>query len=184
MPYYQHSTDQELREGCVLNDRLAQAYLYRRFFGRLMGVAMRYAGDREAATEVLNTAFFKIFNSLGQYNDTGSFLSWMISIVVHTAIDQQRKSTTYRRHLERIIDDSPAVEYDCLIQLEVDDLLRLIQQLPPATRMVFSLFVIDGYKHREIAEMLGIDEGTSKWHLSAARKELQQLVKKYYQTSP
>jgi RNA polymerase sigma-70 factor (ECF subfamily) len=182
MSYHPHSTDDALREGCILQHRLAQQYLYQRYFGRLMGTAMRYTRDRDEAVEVLNQAFLKIFNSLAQYRETGSFAGWMSRIVLHTAIDHLRRQNAYRKTLDYNAEADQEVENDSLSKLESEDLFRLIQQLPPVTRSVFSLYVLDGYKHREIAEMLGIDEGASKWYLFCARKELQQLVKKYYQT--
>jgi RNA polymerase sigma factor (sigma-70 family) len=183
MPYHPHSTDDALREGCIQQHRLAQQYLYQRYFGRLMGTAMRYTRDREEAVEILNLAFLKIFNSIEQYQETGSFAGWMNKIVIYTAIDQLRRQTNYRKTMDFSAEADQGVENEVLGKLENEDLFRLIQQLPPAQRSVFSLYVIDGYKHREIADMLGIDEGTSKWYLSGARKALQQLVKKYYQTS-
>ncbi|MDX2134990.1 MAG: sigma-70 family RNA polymerase sigma factor [Saprospiraceae bacterium] len=183
MVYHLQSTDDELRAGCIQQHRLAQQYLYQRYFGQLLGTAWRYTQDREEAVEVTNAAFLKIFNSLEKYQDTGSFGGWMAKIVIHTAIDHVRHQAVYRRNMNATVEADLPVHNDSLSRLETEDLLRLIQQLPPASRSVFSLYVIDGYKHREIADLLGIDEGTSKWHLSTARKELQQLVKKYYQTS-
>lgn len=176
MQYHEHSTDEALREGCIQQHRLAQEYLYRRYFGRLMGIAMRYTGNREEATDVLNQAFLKIFNSLGQYEDKGSFLGWMAKIVFHTAIDQLRRQINYKKTVNFSAIADQSVEDEVSSRLAAEDLFRLVQKLPPATRTVFSLYVLDGYKHREIAEMLGIDEGTSKWHLSAARQELQKMI--------
>ncbi len=183
MTYYPNSTDSDLCQGCIQQHRLAQQYLYQRYFGRLIGIAMRYSNDRQEAVDVLNQAFLKIFNSLEQYNESGAFFGWLAKIVVHTAIDHLRKQTSYRQTMDFSTEADQSVQNDSLSRLETEDLLRLIQQLPPAARSVFSLYVIDGYKHREIAEMLGIDEGTSKWYLSNARKTLQQFVRSYYKTS-
>ncbi len=176
MQYHEHSTDEALREGCIQQHRLAQEYLYRRYFGRLLGIAMRYTGNREEAIDVLNQAFLKIFNSLGQYEDKGSFPGWMAKIVFHTAIDHLRRQINYKKTLDfSVVADQP-VEDEVSGQLAAEELFRLVQKLPPATRTVFSLYVLDGYKHREIAAMLGIDEGTYKWHLSAARQALQKMI--------
>lgn len=181
MAYHQQSTDDVLRQGCIQQHRLAQQYLYRRYFGRLLGIAMRYANNRDDATDVLNQAFLKIFNSLEQFQDTGSFFGWMAKIVFHTAIDHVRHNKTYRRVMDYSTVADQAVESDATDRLDVEDLYRMIQLLPPASRTVFSLYVIDGYKHHEIAEMLGISEGTSKWHLSNARQEMKKKIEQNYQ---
>jgi RNA polymerase sigma-70 factor (ECF subfamily) len=183
MVYHQKSTDSELRTGCMDQHRMAQQFLYQRYFGRLLGIAVRYTGDRDEATEVLNQAFLKIFNSLSQYQETGSFFNWMAKIVFHTSIDHVRKNIQYRRGLEYVQDADLPVENNIFSQLETEDLFRIVQRLPPATRSVFSLYVLDGYKHREIAEMLHIDEGTSKWHLAHARQELKKMIQPLYQPS-
>lgn len=182
MAYHPQSTDEELRQGCIERHPLAQEYLYRRYFGRLLGTAMRYSSDRETAVGVLNQAFLKIFNSLEQYNNTGSFAGWMAKIVLHTAIDHARSQITYRKTMDFSTPADRVVTNEAPGLLEAEDLYRLVQQLPPATRTVFSLYVVDGYKHREIADMLGIDEGTSKWHLAHARRELQTLIRQAHQT--
>ncbi len=183
MPYHEHSTDEALREGCIQQHRLAQEYLYRRYFGRLLGIAMRYTGNRDEAVDVLNQAFLKIFNSLRQYEDKGAFQGWMAKIVVHTAIDHLRRQISYKKTVDfSTVADQP-VEAEVSSRLAAEDLFRLVQKLPPATRTVFSLYVLDGYKHREIAGILGIDEGTSKWHLSIARQELQKMIHPSYEPS-
>lgn len=177
MLYHPQSTDEELREGCIEQRPLAQEHLYRRYFGRLLGVAMRYASDREEATSVLNMAFLKIFNSMEQYQNTGSFFGWMAKVVVHTAIDHLRSQTSYRKTMNFSTTTDQTVTNEAPDLLHAEDLFRLIQQLPPATRTVFCLYVVDGYKHREIADMLNIDEGTSKWHLANARRTLQTMIR-------
>lgn len=176
MWYNPQSTDEEIRQGCIKRHPSAQECLYRRYFGRLLGVAMRYTNDRDEAVDVLNMAFLKIFNSMEQYQDTGSFMGWMVRIVLHTAIDHLRSQNAYRKMMDFTAIPDQTVVNEAPDLLHVEDLYRLIQLLPPATRTVFSLYVVDGYKHREIADMLGIDEGTSKWHLASARRELQNLI--------
>jgi len=183
MQYHLNNTDQDLRQGCMQQDRLAQQYLYKRYFGRLLGIAMRYTNSREDATDVLNQAFLKIFNSLHQYQETGPFLGWMAKIVFHTAIDHVRHIQTYRKVISYSVEADQSVENDVTDRLDAEDLYRLIQHITPASRTVFSLYVMDGYKHHEIAEMLGISVGTSKWHLSTARAAMKKQVEQYYQTN-
>lgn len=183
MHYHEKSTDDALRQGCIAQHRLAQQHLYQRYFGRLMGVAMRYAGSRDEAREILNQAFLKIFRSLEQYQCSGPFVAWMAKIVVHTAIDHIRRQKPYKKQMDGAALPEVPIENDVLNHLAVEDLYRLVQQLPQSARTVFSLYVLEGYKHREIAEMLAIDEGTSKWYLSQARQDLQKMIRTHYQTS-
>jgi RNA polymerase sigma-70 factor (ECF subfamily) len=107
----------------------------------------------------------------------------MAKIVFHTAIDHARHTSTYRKVINFSIEADQSVESDINSRLDVEDLYRLIQKITPASRTVFSLYVVDGYKHNEIADMLGISVGTSKWHLSNARTEMQKQVEQYYQTN-
>ncbi|MBC7776618.1 MAG: RNA polymerase sigma factor [Phycisphaerae bacterium] len=183
MQYQLQSTDDELRQGCIQQDRRAQQYLYQRYFGRLLGISMRYTNNREDATDVLNQSFLKIFNSMHQFQETGPFFGWMAKIVFHTAVDHARHNNTYRKVINFSIEADQAVESEVTNRLDAEDLYGLIQKITPASRTVFSLYVVDGYKHQEIAEMLGISVGTSKWHLSNARSEMKKQVEQYYQTS-
>lgn len=177
MKYTNHSTDQDLLQGCKEGNRLAQKCLYERYFGKMMGIAMRYTKHQEEAIEILNTAFLKIFTSLDKYEDNNNLAGWIAKIIFNTAIDHVRRHTKYRQvmHFADSDHDSP-VQNDSIDHLNAEDLYRMIQKLPAASRAVFCLYVIDGYKHKEIAEMLDITVGTSKWHLANARKELQELI--------
>lgn len=176
--YNEKSSDEALREGCLQQHRLAQEILYRRYFERLMPIPLRYFGNRNEAVEVLNQAFLKIFNGLPQYVASGSFAGWMASIVLRTAIDYSRRRTVYRRNINLGVFSEQPIQNDAVDQIAAEELLALIQQLPDTHRTVFNLHVIDGYKHREIAEMLQIDESTSKWYLSEARRTLQKMLSK------
>ena len=174
--YHERSTDDELVHGCLEQHRLAQKYLYQRYFGRLFGTALRYTGSRAEAIEVLNTAFVKIFASLSSYRGAGALGAWMTRIVFHTAIDHVRREAAFYRDLRRDDEADLPVENTALNDLGVEELYALIQELPPGPRTVFSMYVIDGYKHHEIAAALGIDEGTSKWRLNQARRTLQRRL--------
>jgi len=181
MRYSQNSTETELIEGCRKKDRLAQEYLYRRCYGKMMSVAMRYTGNENEALEVLNAAFLKVFHSLDKFKrrEQSSFSGWVATIVTNTAIDHIRRHTNYRNRIDLNIEREPAISNMALENLVEQDLFKLIQKLPKASRTVFSMYAIDGYKHREIAEILNISEGTSKWHFSNAKKELQRLIINY-----
>ena len=178
----EHSPDEALRLGCAQGNPRAQEYLYRRWFGKLLGIPMRYTGQREEAIEVLNTAFLKIFGSVQNFQggEDSSFSGWMARIVFNATMDHVRKQTSYRRKHDFDTEADQPVQNDVLGKLAAEDIFQYVQRLPPATRSVFSLFAIDGYKHADIAELLGIDEGTSRWHLGQARKILRKLISDHY----
>ncbi|MFM2305958.1 MAG: hypothetical protein RLZZ367_627 [Bacteroidota bacterium] len=169
-------TEEELIKGCVKNERLAQKRLYERYFGKMMGVCMRYASHREQATEILNMAFLKVFDSIKKFADKGGNLeAWIYRIVVNTAIDYLRSEM---RHQHSDIEKSVYVEDtgDVLADLSAEQILEMVNELTPAYRAVFNLYVVEGYNHAEIGEMLGISEGTSKSNLAKARARLQEKI--------
>ena len=183
MKYSVQDTDQQLLAGCRKGDRLAQRYLYERYGGRLLAIPMRYVSNRAEAVEILNTAFFKIFQSLHRYEPSGALLAWMTTIVFRNTIDEVRSRISHSKSITYEIDlPEGNTENDALSDLAMEDLYALIQKLPPATRAVFSLYAVDGYKHAEIAELLSISEGTSKWHLSEGRKWLKENLPKSLST--
>ena len=176
MPYSIHSTDIELVKGCQKQHRLAQKYLYQRYYGRMLGICMRYTNHREEATDVLNRAFFKVFQSIKKYKSSGALGGWIAKIVFHTAIDDVRSKTKYREVMDFNTEKETTIDAEAIEQLYAEDLYKIIQQLPENTRAVFSLYVVDGYKHREIAEILNISINTSKWHLAQGKQLLQKKV--------
>jgi RNA polymerase sigma-70 factor (ECF subfamily) len=165
-----------LIQGCRHSNRIAQKNLYERYFGRVFGIAMRYTKNQEEALDILNSAFLKVFTSLDKYEDNSNLAGWIAKIVFNTAIDHVRRNTKYRQVMDFNVEAEHAVGNESLDRLQTADLYKLIQKLPASSRSVFNLYVIDGYKHKEISEMLDISVGTSKWHLSNARKELQDLI--------
>jgi RNA polymerase sigma factor (sigma-70 family) len=170
-------TLQELIDGCLDNNRTAQKRLYERYYGQLMGVCMRYASCKDGATVMLNNAFMKIFTTIKQCKNTGgNFEGWMYRIVVNTAIDQLRSET---RHQHTDIEKAVYKEesFDVIASMEAEEIIALVNQLTPAYRAVFNLFAIEGFTHVEIAEMLDINEGTSKSNLFKARMKLQEMIR-------
>lgn len=172
--------DQELLQACKKGDRLAQKQLYEKFYGRMMGVCLRYSSGREEAAEILNKGFLKVFRMLNKY-DTGKgrFDSWVYKIMVNTAIDHYRAEV---RHNHNVVDIDQAYylsdQADVLHQISAEEIIDLIQQLTPGYRTVFNLYVIEGLTHKEIAEELNISEGTAKSNLAKARKKLQVMLAK------
>jgi RNA polymerase sigma factor (sigma-70 family) len=180
MKYSNRSSDHELIQGCRYSNRIAQKNLYERYFGRVFGIAMRYTKNQEEALDILNSAFLKVFTSLDKYEDNSNLAGWIAKIVFNTAIDHVRRNTKYRQVMDFNVEAEHSVGNESLDKLQTEDLYRLIQKLPASSRSVFNLYVIDGYKHKEISEILDISVGTSKWHLSNARKELQDLIAVHY----
>jgi len=168
--------EEELIRGCVKNERLAQKQLYERFYGKMMGVCMRYATNRAQAIEMLNLGFFKVFKTIESFSKRGGNLEgWIYRIMVNTAIDYLRSEIRHASTgLERTVyaEDSTNVISD----MSAEEIMELINQLTPAYRAVFNLYVVEGYNHGEIGQLLGISEGTSKSNLAKARARLQAMI--------
>lgn len=168
----------KLVEGLKKQDRKCQEALYQRYFSLLMSMAMRYCENWDDAKDVVNNSFLKIFTKIDHFEGKGSFEGWMKRTVVNTALDfiKSKKFNLVD------IDDIDAYYQDVFVENEAallinsEDILKLVQSLPDATRTVFNLYVIEGYKHKEISEMLGISEGTSHWHVLNARRLLQEKL--------
>jgi len=162
-------------EGCKKNDRSSQELLYRTFFPGMMAMCMRYMDDKDSAAAIVNDGLLKVFTKIDQYKNKGSFEGWIRRIVFHSLSDAVRKNSNYLKFM--VFDDyEVGFAPDGLSKLYEEDILKLIERIPAASGNVFSLFAIQGYSHKEIAELKGISVGTSKWHLSEARKKLQQLI--------
>jgi RNA polymerase sigma-70 factor (ECF subfamily) len=162
---------------CIKGERAAQAALYTQLAPRMFVVCQRYARNREEAEEVLQEGFMKMFDHLDQYKSTGSFEGWVRKIMVNCAL-QRYRNKSYLHAVSEVDDEHHAfAEAEHIhAQLSAKELLRLVQELPPAYKMVFNLYVFEGMKHREIAGLLGISEGTSKSNLSDARAILQKAI--------
>ncbi|GAB3890706.1 RNA polymerase sigma factor [Spirosoma agri] len=169
----------ELLAGCLRNQRRSQELLYRQFYGYAMSVCLRYAPTREGALEVLNDGFLKVFTRLDQYEPAQPFKGWLRRILINTAVDHYRQEVRhfYHEDVEQANQVAVTESPDVYSQLAQEELMRLIQRLSPAYRLVFNLYVIDGFSHDEIASQLGISAGASKSNLARARENLRQLVK-------
>ena len=161
------------------NDAVAQELFYRKYFGKMFGIAFRYASNRESAYEIINTAFLKVFESIHNYKEQGRFLGWVATIVKRTAQDYCKRYNFKKTNQDLLEIANPKTYNLAISQLATEEIFQLIQQLPPASRTVFNLFVVDGYSHAEIATMLEISIGTSKWHLANARKILIKLIDRH-----
>lgn len=171
-------TSSELIEGCIRNDRRSQQALYEQYCGALLSVCISYTKDEENAVEVLQDGFLKIFQQIRTFDSSRSNIyTWMRTIMVRTAIDSLRRGA--RQPDQVVMTDvyDPAIGAEVIERMSAEEILHLLKQLPPNTRAVFQLYVQEGYNHREIGELLHISEGTSKWHLSEARKYLSNSLK-------
>ena len=143
-----------------------------------MTLCLRYTRNDADAVEALNNGFLKVFKNIQRYEPAqGSLYTWIRTIVVNSCLDfiKVRSRTEQHKELNETTDvDIPA---EVVSKMKATELLKLVRELPPATQAVFNLYVIEGYNHKEVAQMLGISDGTSKWHLSEARKSLQQMIK-------
>lgn len=168
---------EHILQGCLANDRGAQEKLYKKYYGKMMGMCMRYLRNSDDAVEVLNTAFLKVFQNLHRYQSQGPFEGWMYSIVRNAIIDQIRSRVKYKEESSiEAHEQTFGVEPGILQQLFARDILAHLQRLPETSRLVFNMFAIEGFKHEEIASMLGISAGTSKWHVSEARRLIKESL--------
>ncbi len=173
-------TDQELVSYCSKNDRRAQEYLYKKYFSKSMSLMMYHVRDPEKSSEIVNHGFLKVFKNIEKINDPQALEAWINTIMMRTRADYFRKDSKYLRSVILEDPDDQSTDNTALSELYFNDIVKLIDKLPPASAEVFKLFAIEGYKHNEIAKQLGISVGTSKWHLSAARQKLKSLINEQY----
>ena len=178
------TVDPLLLQAAHRGDRKAQYALYRDCFPVLMSVCVRYRRDDQEAAAAVNSGFLKIIQHLDRYDPEVPFVAWIRRIMINTLIDEFRREkkwraqTTFPEDIERAANG--AVDWNEAEQrLNVQHLESLLRRLPPMSQKVFNLFAVDGFSHREIADLLGISEGTSKWHVSQARRQLQVWIAEY-----
>lgn len=168
----------QLIQACINGDRHAQNRLYELFCPKMFALCLRYAQNREEAEEILQEGFVQVFRSLHNFRFNGSFEGWIRKIMVYCSVQHYRSRS--KMHVIINMDIShveEGVDEDITAKIGKKELLKMIQSLPPAYRMVFNLYVFEGMKHREIAEHLGIAEGTSKSNFSDAKTILQKAVR-------
>jgi RNA polymerase sigma factor (sigma-70 family) len=166
----------QLIHGCKNNDTKAQEQLYRLFSSKLFAICLKYSRNYAEAEDNLQDGFLIIFDKIHQYNFKGSFEGWIKRIMINNVLQQYRKVTFLELTTENISEE-PEVEIDDSVSLEF--LMKIIQELPDRYRLVFNLYVIDGYSHGDIAEMLEISTGTSKSNLSRARMILKEKIESH-----
>jgi RNA polymerase sigma factor (sigma-70 family) len=163
--------------GCKAGSRKAQEQLYRSYYRVMMNLCLRYTKNETEALEALNTGFYKVYKNIHRYDAAKAALyTWIRTIIINSCLDlikvKQRQSETRELDQAEDVHVPPSV----IAKMSASEILQLVRQLPPATQAVFNLYVMEGYNHAEIATLTGTSEGTSKWHLSEARKKLQKMI--------
>ena len=166
-------------KGCVQQKIQFQQQLYTQFYAVMMAAILRYTSDRDEAASIINNGFLRVFKKIHTFKQYGSLEGWIKRIIIHSVSDYFR----YKRKVESVLPETmpentnAAVIIEC--QYDFNILLNILNQLPQTTRIVTNLFIIDSYTHKEIAQMLGISENTSKWHVANGRKLMQEKLVSY-----
>lgn len=171
---------QQLIENCKSNDTKAQGELYKLFSSKLFSICLKYSKNYAQAEDNLQDAFLTIFEKIEQFKNKGSFEGWLKRITINTALQRYRKEKVFE-----IVNNNEIADEDIEIygeDISLDFLLKMVQQLPDRYRLVFNLYVLDGYSHKNIAEMLNISIGTSKSNLARARQSLKKSIEDYKTT--
>ena len=169
-------SETDLIQGCLNGNRQMQEFLYKKFSPKMYGVCLRYAGNTEDANDILQEGFIKIFKNIGRFRSEGSFEGWIRRIFVNTSIEHFRKKVklyNVTEVQENTIEDK---ELDALDLLDAKDIISIVNELSPGYKAVFNMHIIEGYSHKEIADILGITEGTSKSQLARAKGVLKKMV--------
>ncbi|KAB1066127.1 RNA polymerase sigma factor [Salibacter halophilus] len=172
-----------LIDSCRKGDKQAQRKVYESLYPKMYGSCLRYIGDKDKAWDVLQEGFIKVFLNLEKYDGNGSFEGWVRRVIVNTAIDVVRKRKFDHISIDDTdydwleADDNDEIEWNETLFSERERVMEAIQDLPPAYRAVFNLYVIEDYSHKEIGELLGISTGTSKSNLSKAKHKLKEQLK-------
>ncbi len=170
---------EDIVKGCIAGKRVAQSKLYEHYHARMVGVCLRYAGSKDEAREIMNLGFLKVFQTMERFENGGGNLdAWIYRIMINTSIDYYRKELKHRYQDDvenhyHLRDESA----DAISDMSATELIHLVQELSPAYRTVFNLYVIEGFSHKEIADQLNISEGTSKSNLAKARGNLQTMIR-------
>lgn len=173
-------SESDLIKGCIAGDRRMQEELYARFAPKMYAVCLRYANSADDAQDLLQEGFIKVYRNLHRFRAEGSFEGWIRRVFVNTSIEHFRKKSTKMSMVtdkeENTIEDA---DITALHKLAEKDIINIIQELSPGYRTVFNLYVVEGYSHKEIGELLGISEGTSKSQLARAKGVLQKKITQY-----
>ena len=182
MSEWNNMTDEQLVKLCLQGNASAKERLYNLFAQKMWTVCLRYMKNEEEAQDVLQMGFVKVFKNLHAFNKSGSLDGWVRKIIVNTALDTIRKNKKFENNVQwdQVSYQQEDVSGNVLNKLAAEDLMELINELPTGFRTVFNLYAIEGYSHKEIAEMLGVSESTSKSQYSIAKALLRKIIKEKY----
>lgn len=172
-------SESDFIKACVRREPWAQKLLYEEYYGKMMGVCLRYSNDNNDALDIMHEGFIKVFKNIGKYKSGTTLSAWIHRIMVNTAIDY------YRKKVRRRVEDLDQAYHlstsdpDAISRCSEKEIIEAIQLLPPTYRTVFNLYVIEGYPHKEVAKLLGITESTSRSNLVKARAKLKHILKGY-----
>lgn len=175
--------EQDIANGCIKGDRIAQHELYRLFGDRLMAISVRYLGDREEAEDLLQETFIKIYRTIGSFKwrGNGSLRAWVERVTINGAIERIRKQKRdiIIPSMQHVDPPEEQIEESELEEIGIDRLYEFIEELPNGYRTIFNMYCIDGYNHKEIADRLGINQKSSASQLARARASLAKRIKDY-----
>jgi RNA polymerase sigma factor (sigma-70 family) len=167
--------DPTLIQDCLKNDRKAQFKLYKDYFDFVSGICVRYLGREEEARETTNDIFLKVFTKISLFDPSkGAFSTWLRRLSVNACLDKM-KLGSFNDNLQSLREEDEFFHIPSVQFMELDEMLALVNQLPPRLLVVFNLFVVEGYSHEEVGDMLGISAGNSRWHLSDAKQRLKKI---------
>jgi RNA polymerase sigma factor (sigma-70 family) len=168
-----------LIEGCIAQNRACQEKLYKMMYPKMMAMVRRYFDHNryEQAEEIMNNGFLRVFQKIDTFKFEGSFEGWVRKIIYHSISDYVRQNIKYMEKTV-LVERDEVIDNNVASKLSYDEIIKHVQSLPATSRIVFNMYALDGYNHREIAETLKISEGTSKWHLFEARKILKTKLNK------
>ncbi len=176
----QMTIELDLLTACIKSERKAEYELYKMTYGYLMSICFRYTNSRDDAEAMLNLGFLKILKNLDKYKPEIPFKLWIRRVMINVLIDEFRKNKKQKESIEYVEEyhetGSYADQNEAISRMNVEEIHELIMKLPPMSQKVFNLYIIDGYSHKEIGELLQMSEGTSKWHLNLSRTRLKQML--------
>lgn len=175
-PQVPEFTETEIIQGCARGERKFQQILYNKFSAKMFGVCLRYSNEYNSAQDLLQEGFIKVFKNIEKFRGEGSFEGWVRRIFVNTAIEHFRKQVNMYAIHDSEVQYYEDYSHNAFEQLKMDDILKMIQKLSYGYRTVFNLYVIEGFSHKEIGDMMNISEGTSKSQLARARYLLQKMI--------
>ena len=170
--------EKEIIKGCCENDRRCQNALYKKYFPLISSIALRYFSNKDDALQGINFGFLKVLQNIKKYSNDYALATWIRKIMVNHCIDEFRKNKSYLStiHLKEESNNTYVEYNEAETRMNTEELQSMLNELPNVTSKVFNMYAIDGFKHKEIAERLNISIGTSKWHVSEARKRLRNKI--------